>query len=480
MMKHRESNVVRVLVFAAGAWLVLVRVAPAETLVVAADSHTQSRATHLIAGGMPMVEVKNHGAGPEYRAFIRFDLSALPADATIGRAVLRLWASDVDRAGTVEVAPVLEPWEEKTLSAVNAPAVAPSVASFDVVGADQRHFVSVDVTGLVRDWLSGARPNNGVALVGSEDAPITVKFDSKENTWTSHGPELEVALTAEGAEGPPGPPGPPGLQGDPGSQGEKGATGPEGAAGADGPQGVPGAQGIQGPSGAAGPAGALATLDALNGVSCTFEGAPGTVRVCMGAAGVFTLRCRTALCDSPDAPCCRTNAFGPGLALFARAGLPSTLCTEAIDVPTLGGTVHACEGTCGTGGGCSVTLTYIGASYELGPPRLAIRFTDQLRVPMSYELPGTTPGSCTLTVVETDGATETEIDVQHDDCFVHATAGDTSRQLGVLGATGCEALGSQLTAVLQAVLPSVGDALQASSNDQLAAIVGAYMEPCPP
>jgi hypothetical protein len=44
----------------------------------------------------------------------------------------------------------------------------------------------------VQAWLSGSEPNDGIALVANSTFDAT--FDSKENTTTSHPPELDIAL----------------------------------------------------------------------------------------------------------------------------------------------------------------------------------------------------------------------------------------------------------------------------------------------
>jgi hypothetical protein len=87
---------------------------------------------------------------------------------------------------------------------------------------DEGQFVSVDLTDLVRDWVTGVEANKGMALAGSQDSRVSAEFDSKENTLTSHAPEIEVALAITGSQGPQGDPGPPGPKGDQGVPGPPG------------------------------------------------------------------------------------------------------------------------------------------------------------------------------------------------------------------------------------------------------------------
>lgn len=205
----------------------------ADTLHVAADAQTSSAQPGVRFGLFPLMTVRG-GPGPIYNSYLKFDLSALPDDPAVDKVVLRLWVDVVSAPGTIEVAPILEPWQEGSITAATSPDVGPPVASFTVSGADAFHFIDVDVTGLARDWARGLMDNHGLALRGA--GSVNVVFDTKESIVFSHPPELEVALAGTpGPQGPPGPTGPQGIQGVPGPQGAQGPAGPPG------PQGPPGA-----------------------------------------------------------------------------------------------------------------------------------------------------------------------------------------------------------------------------------------------
>jgi len=182
-----------------------------DTVVVAADSQISAHLRHP-AGGMPEMRVSNFRFAPESRAFARFDLASLPDHAHIDKAVLRLWVTEVSCGGKVEIVPVLEDWHEWGVTAQAPPLLGTAVGTFDLARGRARRFVSVDVTDLVREWLDGGLANRGLALVGSELDPVCATFSTKEGTLTGHAPELEVAVSSPGVEGPPGPPGPPGPQ----------------------------------------------------------------------------------------------------------------------------------------------------------------------------------------------------------------------------------------------------------------------------
>jgi Collagen triple helix repeat (20 copies)/Chaperone of endosialidase len=206
---------------------------------------------------------------PSGNVYLKFKLSAtLPAQtpgASVERATLKLYMANISVAGRLDVYAVSSAWDEETITGRNAPPLGNLLATTPEIGLDRRgKFLVVDVTTLVQQWLgddglgTNGLPNNGLAILAhpadvtsSEVASIT--FDSKENSQTSHEPQLNIQLS-----GPAGPPGPPGPQGPKGDQGDAGPAGPQGETGLQGPQGDPGPQGpqgLQGPEGATGPQG---------------------------------------------------------------------------------------------------------------------------------------------------------------------------------------------------------------------------------
>jgi len=84
-------------------------------------------------------------------------------------------------------------WSESTIDASNAPPLGAAIASnVDVTTADKNQYILVNVTSAVQAWLNGSETNNGLAVVANSSCNAT--FDSKENTTTSHPPELDIAF----------------------------------------------------------------------------------------------------------------------------------------------------------------------------------------------------------------------------------------------------------------------------------------------
>jgi hypothetical protein len=203
----------------------------ADTLNVTGDAQTSSSTPNLKLGQLPAMAVRQ-GSGHVFNSYARFDLSPLPDDPTVQKATLRLWVLAVITPGTIEVVPVVEPWQEGTITAVASPLLGTPVTSFAVQSSHTLQFVDVDVTSLVQDWSRGLLDNNGLALRGL--GAVNVVLDTKESVLTSHAPELEVVLADAGPPGPEGPQGPQGIPGQAGAPGEDGAPGVPGPAGPKG------------------------------------------------------------------------------------------------------------------------------------------------------------------------------------------------------------------------------------------------------
>ena len=194
MERNRTRKVSKGALWAGLMGLALAAPAAADTLPVQADSQVNLTAVAAKGGILTTISVKNSLPGVAYRGFARFDLSALPSGLPVTKASLRLWPNLVTTEGNIDVVAILDPWEEATLTAITAPSLSQPVTDFTVRKADLKTYVNVDITELVKDWVSQAIPNHGLALLGQPGTPVNARFDSKENLQTSHPMELEVML----------------------------------------------------------------------------------------------------------------------------------------------------------------------------------------------------------------------------------------------------------------------------------------------
>jgi hypothetical protein len=198
------------------------------------------------------------GSKTTTNTYLKFKLTtSLPsgtAASNVAKATLKLYVSSLSSPGSFDVYRIDGSWNERTITYATAPSLGSLEVSAVPVSANNV-FVAIDVTQLVKDWLSGPAnggiANNGIAVVPNTSGAV-VTFDSKESTTTSHEPRLEIVLVNQGPQGPAGPVGPSGPQGSKGDTGLSGPTGPQGPQGATGTQG---SKGDTGPSGATGPQG---------------------------------------------------------------------------------------------------------------------------------------------------------------------------------------------------------------------------------
>jgi collagen type I alpha len=249
--------------FSQGALLYALLLAPAGTWAAGANTTADTYVSSTqAASNFGTAAAVNIGAGNT--GLLQFDLTGLPAGLTaaqVSKATMTFYVNTLVTGGSVDISQVTSAWTEAGVNFGNRPTyLSPFVMG--VPTATARQYVTVDVTQLVKDWVTGVATNYGVQISAAAAAPGTaIVLDSKENLTTSHPTFLDVVLQSTGPAGPTGPAGvagptgPTGPAGPAGVAGPTGATGPAGVAGATGPTGPAGPAGVAGPTGATGPAG---------------------------------------------------------------------------------------------------------------------------------------------------------------------------------------------------------------------------------
>lgn len=113
---------------------------------------------------------------------LKFDLSAIPPDFSFSRAVLQLHVNEVEGpfSREVQVAVVLDPWEESTVTGAQVITVeSPALLAYD---HDICDFCFLDITPAVEDWISGSQTNNGLGFFSLEsqlNPDFTVGYHSR-------------------------------------------------------------------------------------------------------------------------------------------------------------------------------------------------------------------------------------------------------------------------------------------------------------
>jgi len=235
----------------------------AADIPVQQDTYVSSSASGSNFGTAVTLNIGSGSAG-----LVQFDLSSIPA-GPVAVAYLKVYVDKVTTSGSISLSAVTSSWAESTVTFSVQPSVALPFATAPVSTANT--FVLFDVTAQVNGWLATPASNFGISITGI--GSTNVALDSKENTATSHAPELEIAVIAPagpaGAAGQPGASGPTGATGPAGVNGPKGATGatgPTGPFGATGPAGATGAQGLAGAAGATGPTGPVGPTGAAGAI----------------------------------------------------------------------------------------------------------------------------------------------------------------------------------------------------------------------
>ncbi len=130
-------------------------------------------------------------------ALIRFDLSFIPATATINSATAKVGERNTG-AATVRVHRITAPWAEGTVTwASFGGAFDPAnAATFANGGLAFNGAASFDLTALVQSWVNGTKANNGV-LLEETGAPRTT-YQSSEAAVTAQHPSLAVCYLVPG------------------------------------------------------------------------------------------------------------------------------------------------------------------------------------------------------------------------------------------------------------------------------------------
>jgi hypothetical protein len=157
------------------------------------DAYTNSATPTTNYGAKTLLDVD----AASQISYIQFDLGSIPSGASVIQATLKLYVNSVTTAGGFNVDYVNGSWSEGTIDYSNAPSLGSSIASgIEITTAEKNHYVLINVTPALVAWLNGSQANDGIALVANGSFNAT--FDSKENTTTSHPPELDVVFAGGG------------------------------------------------------------------------------------------------------------------------------------------------------------------------------------------------------------------------------------------------------------------------------------------
>ncbi|CAG1771628.1 hypothetical protein BAC2_01842, partial [uncultured bacterium] len=129
-----------------------------------------------------------------YQTLIQYDISALPANATIVTATLELYAP-VSSTPNLRAYAALGSWSEATVTWNTKPTYSSDYGSQTVNGLGWHKW---NVTSLVQQWKAGTRTNYGFLLAQTGLTYGTLDYDSSENA-SLRIPRLTVIYATQGS-----------------------------------------------------------------------------------------------------------------------------------------------------------------------------------------------------------------------------------------------------------------------------------------
>jgi hypothetical protein len=174
-------------------------------LPVTDDTYVSSAGPTTNNGNNPSLVVQQSSNGT---TLIRLDTSQLQAagvtSGEVSKATLKLYTSAVTGQGTFDLYQITSSWQEGTVTYNTKPSMTLVTAGTACPSGIQcvntaSKYIQVDITSLLQGWLTTPASNYGLALKPNATT-ISVTFESKESTTTSHAPELDVVLNTSLAQ----------------------------------------------------------------------------------------------------------------------------------------------------------------------------------------------------------------------------------------------------------------------------------------
>jgi hypothetical protein len=168
---------------------------PATVVVASRDTHVSTAAPSTAFGASETLQVSAQST-----TFLWHDVGAvLPANTRPGdvvKAALHLWISkqSLNPRGSFRVVPVQTSWLGAGMTYHSGRPVYPLTSAVaHTLGGGANHYFVVDVTDIVKTWVTAPTTNHGFAILAADNS-INVLFGSKENQGTAHPPLLDITL----------------------------------------------------------------------------------------------------------------------------------------------------------------------------------------------------------------------------------------------------------------------------------------------
>jgi hypothetical protein len=165
-------------------------------------------------GTLDRVEVRYYDPGTGLQehmiTLLRFDLSGIPANATVTSATLTLYnirAAANDASDVVTLGKVLSSWNDSWTWSMGVPSTAPSgvtcpsVVGYTVSPTTPEVYTITGMANLVQAWV--AAPSSNLGLLLSTTSNLNMRFCSSEYAGAQYRPALQVTYSTAGGGTPP-------------------------------------------------------------------------------------------------------------------------------------------------------------------------------------------------------------------------------------------------------------------------------------
>ncbi|MGH8496719.1 MAG: DNRLRE domain-containing protein [Gammaproteobacteria bacterium] len=159
-------------------------------LPAAADAWLEENNGGTNHGSDNVLKVNRDGADDQ--SLLRFDLSGVPVDAPVASATLRLYVN-IANNDTVRVRRVTDAWNEGTATWDNAAGDRDGNVEHAAFVPAATGYVSIDLTALARQWVSGKVPNHGIMLEMLQSNDGASEYHSREDGNSALRPRLDIA-----------------------------------------------------------------------------------------------------------------------------------------------------------------------------------------------------------------------------------------------------------------------------------------------
>ena len=165
-------------------------------LTIPASEDTTSYQTRITTAAS---NASSLSVDPARNSYLYFNLDNIPQDAVVRFANLRIYVPSVRFRGSgASVHKVLGQWNE-AVSGVEPTYDPTPIAAFPGESLGSRRFVTVDVTTLVQEWVSGATENEGVVIratrgLDSKSQLATFTISAKDGPFVGLPAHLEIEL----------------------------------------------------------------------------------------------------------------------------------------------------------------------------------------------------------------------------------------------------------------------------------------------